>query len=445
MPFLLPLGPTRIGIRRATGTALAPTPHARAIHTEPTMPPTAARSRAASAALVAAALLAAGCPGNDTPPAQPGAAAREQAGPAGEAGPPLEPGAAVEHDVVTVVEGLEHPWGLAFLPDGALLVTERPGRLRLVRDGRLEPQPIAGVPQVRARGQGGLLDVALHPDFANNRLVYLTYSKPGPRGATTALARGRLEAGRLAGVEDLFIADAWTGADQHFGSRIAFDRDGYLYLTIGDRGTPRRAQDLSDHVGTTIRLHDDGRVPRDNPFAGRAGARDEIFTYGNRNAQGMAVHPGTGELWQSEHGPRGGDELNRMVAGANYGWPGASFGNHYDGRRIADPAPGDGFQPPVAHWTPAIAPAGMTIYDGDAFPHWRGDLFIAALAGQHLRRVRVEGGEVVEQERLLDRGQRLRHVATGPDGLLYVLVDARRAPLLRIQPATARETAAPPP
>jgi aldose sugar dehydrogenase len=353
-------------------------------------------------------------PGNDTPGA----------------------GEPVAHRVATVVEGLEHPWGMAFLPDNeGILVTERPGRLRLVRNGQLQPQPIAGVPQVRAQAQGGLLDVALHPNFASNRLVYLSYSKPGPQGATTAVARGRLEEDRLVGTTDIFVAEAWGSGGQHFGSRLVFDRNGLLYLTIGDRGTPARAQNLQDHAGATLRLHDDGRVPQDNPFVGRGDARLEIFTYGNRNAQGMALHPETGEIWQNEHGPRGGDEINRMVAGRNYGWPEFSFGNHYDGRPIPDPRPDAGVELPLLHWTPSIAPSGMTIYTGDAFPQWRGDVFSGALAGQHLNRVRFDGNRSVEQERLLqDRGQRIRAVVTGPDGLIYLLVDGSRAPMLRLEP-----------
>jgi aldose sugar dehydrogenase len=375
--------------------------------------------------IVALAALLAGCPG-------PGESAPERA----QLDPPRTENP-VPHRVATVVEGLEHPWGMAFLPgDEGILVTERAGRLRLVRGGQLHPQPIAGIPAVWAEGQGGLLDVALHPDFGRNRLVYLSYSKPGPQGATTAVARGRLEDGRLAEVQDVFVADAWGRGSRHFGSRIVFDRGGYLYLTIGDRGEDPRAQNPRDHAGTTIRLHDDGRVPGDNPFVGRDDARDEIYTYGNRNAQGMAVHPETGEVWQHEHGPAGGDEINRMVAGRNYGWPEVSFGNQYDGRPIPDPQPGRGFEMPLLHWTPSIAPSGMTIYTGDVFPQWRGDVFSGALVGQHLNRVRFEGDRPVEQERLLEgREQRIRDVRTGPDGLIYLLVDARRAPMLRLEPA----------
>jgi aldose sugar dehydrogenase len=354
----------------------------------------------------------------------------------------LEPaGAQGTHavEIQRVVEGLEHPWGMAFLPDGSILVTERPGRLRLVRDGSLHPEPIAGVPQVRAQGQGGLLDVALHPGFASNRLVYLSYSKPGEGGGTTAVARGRLDGHRLVDVADVFVADAWGNGGQHFGSRLVFDRNGYLYVTIGDRGQMQRAQNTADHVGTTLRLHDDGRVPRDNPFVGREG-RDEIFTYGNRNAQGMVVHPRTGEIWQNEHGPRGGDEINLIRPGRNYGWPLATGGVNYDGTPISQRGHGDGLEPPVVEWTPSIAPSGMTVYEGDVFPAWRGDFFSGALAGRHLRRVRIMDGRAVEQESLLeDAGMRFRDVRTGPDGFLYLLVDAGSAPLLRLVPASGGE------
>jgi aldose sugar dehydrogenase len=357
-------------------------------------------------------------------------------GPAENLEPPSVDGAPVEFRVTTVVDGLEHPWGMAFLPDDeGILVTERSGRLRLVRNGVLQPQPVGGVPQVRAQGQGGLLDVALHPEFATTRLVYLSYSKPGPQGATTAVARGRLEGGQLTGVQDIFVADAWTSGGRHFGSRLAFGEDGKLYVTVGERGLMQPAQQLGNHVGTTVRLHDDGRAPADNPFAGQQSARPEIFVYGQRNVQAMAVHPQTGQVWQAEHGPRGGDALNVLRAGANYGWPDYSFGNHYDGRPSPDPPQGNAIEVPITHWTPAIAPSGMTFYTGAAFPQWRGDLFIGSLVGQHVRRVRLDGRSVAGQERLLEgRGQRIRDVRTGPDGLIYLLVDAPSAPLLRLEP-----------
>ncbi len=337
--------------------------------------------------------------------------------------------------VVTVATGLANPWGMAFLPGGDILVTERPGRLRIIRNGKLDPQPVAGVPEVHARGQGGLMDVALHPNFASNRLVYLTYSKPGARGATTAVARGRFEGNRLASVQDIFVADAWASTGVHFGSRMVFDRDGYLYLTIGDRGTMKNAQDQSDHTGNSLRLHDDGRVPKDNPFVGRSGARPEIFTYGNRNIQGMAVHPRTGQIWANEHGARGGDEINLLRAGRNYGWPAITHGVNYNGQPISSRNVAPGMEQPVLHWTPSIAPSGMAFYTGDAFPQWRGNIFNGALAGMHLRRVVLDGTRVVSQEKLLDGyGRRIRDVRNGPDGLLYLLVDDAKAPVLRLEP-----------
>jgi aldose sugar dehydrogenase len=270
--------------------------------------------------------------------------------------------------VVTVVDGLAHPWGMAFLPGGDILVTERPGRLRLVRNGKLQREPVGGVPEVWARGQGGLLDVALHPAFATNRLVYLSYSKPGPRGATTAVARGRFEDGRLTAVEDIFVADAWSENRIHFGSRLVFDRDGLLFVTVGDRGddtglgTRQRAQNLGDHAGSTLRLHDDGRVPDDNPFVGREGARPEIWSYGHRNAQGMTLHPETGAIWQHEHGPRGGDEVNVIRRGANYGWPVVTHGINYIGTKISDQREGAGIEKSLLVWVPSIAPSGMAFY-----------------------------------------------------------------------------------
>ncbi len=325
-----------------------------------------------------------------------------------------------------------------------MLVTERPGRLRLIRDGKLS-EPIAGVPEVFVRQQGGLLDVAVHPNFAQNRLVYLSFSKPGANGATTAVVRGRFEGNRLSNVEEIFEARAWGQGGAHFGSRLVFDREGYLYITVGDRGDQpnrganQRAQNPRDHAGTTLRVHDDGRVPRDNPFVGRNDVLPEIYTYGNRNAQGMAIHPSTGEIWQNEHGARGGDEINRIQAGRNYGWPIVTHGVNYDRSSITDRTEAPGIEPPLLHWTPSIAPSGMTFYTGDAFPQWRGNVFVGALAGQHLRRVVFDGNQVVSQERLLaNAGHRIRDVRTGPDGYLYLLVDAPSAPVLRLEPAGSR-------
>ncbi len=349
---------------------------------------------------------------------------------------PGDPGGTHAYTVNELVTGLAHPWGMAFLPGGDVLVTERQGRVRLIRGGVLRPEPVSGAPQAQAGGQGGMLDIVIHPDFGSNRLVYISYSKPVANGRTTAVARARWEDDRLQGLEDVFVAQAAGTAGQHFGSRIAFDPAGYMYLTIGDRGNGNRSADLSDHAGTTIRLHDDGSVPDDNPFVGREDALPEIYTYGNRNAQGMAIHPETGDVWQNEHGPRGGDEINVMQAGEDYGWPRFNFGNHYDGGPIPDPDPDGDTVLPLLHWTPSIAPSGMAFYTGDRFPNWRGHVFNGALAGRHLRRVAFDGTEVVEQEQLLaDYGARIRDVRDGPDGYIYVLTDSPNGALARLEPA----------
>ena len=335
-----------------------------------------------------------------------------------------------------LVEGLEHPWSVAFLPGGDMLITERPGRLRLVRAGRLLPDAVAGVPEVWARGQGGLLDVAPHPEFARNRLVYLSYSKPGPRGATTALARARLEDMRLAGFEDLFVAEAWGRGGAHFGSRIVFDREGRIFLSVGERGEKTPSQDLASHKGKIVRLAEDGRAAPGNPFAGRAGALPEIFSYGHRNPQGMALHPATGALWANEHGARGGDEINLVRPGVNYGWPVITLGVDYSGAKIGEGTHKEGMEQPLHHWTPSIAPSGMAIYDGAAFPKWRGSVFSGALVLQHLNRVAFDGTRPVRQERLLtELRQRIRDVRQGPDGYLYILTDEPRGVLARLVPA----------
>ncbi len=341
--------------------------------------------------------------------------------------------------VTTVADGLVHPWGLAFLPDGAMLVTERPGRLRLLRRNGALSEPIAGLPEVYARGQGGLLDVALHPDFADNGLIYLSYAAPGAGGAGTEVARARLdrEGLRLREVEVIFRAHPKVPGSGHFGSRLAFGRDGHLFVTLGDRRNYMdEAQNLTNHLGAVLRLHPDGRVPADNPFADRADARPEIFTYGHRNVQGMAVHPEDGAIWTHEHGPRGGDEVNILKPGANYGWPEVTYGIDYDGSIISEDTHAPGMTQPVVYWDPSIAPSGMAFYDGEAFPAWRGDLFVGALAHTHLRRLELEGREVVGQEVLLGGlGARIRDVRAGPDGALYVLTDARDGRLLRLSPA----------
>ena len=340
--------------------------------------------------------------------------------------------------VVKIVEGLEHPWGLAFLPDGRKLVTERPGRLRIVeKDGKLESQPVAGVPAVAAVGQGGLLDVALHPRFTENSLVYLSYSARGEGGVGTEVARGRLAGSGLEDLRIIFRQQPKGGGGHHFGSRLVFDREGFLYITLGDRGEMERAQKSDDHAGSVIRLHDDGRVPADNPFHGKSGWRPEKYTLGNRNMQGAALHPRTGRLWTHEHGPQGGDEINVIRAGANYGWPVITYGVNYGlGTRIGEGTHKAGMEQPLYYWVPSIAPSGMAFYTGDKFPRWQGDLFVGALRDQILVRLKLEGEKVVSEERMLKNVLgRIRDVRNGPDGFLYLLTDERRGVLARIEPA----------
>jgi len=343
---------------------------------------------------------------------------------------------AVRVEVVT--EGLRNPWAIAFLPDGSALVTERGGQLRLVgADGRLDPRPIGGVPPVAARGQGGLLDVALHPGFAGNGWVYLSYAGERDGLIGTEVARGRLRGHALEDVEVLFEAQPKSRGGRHFGSRLRFAPDGRLIVTLGDRGDRARAQDLADHAGSVIRLADDGAVPGDNPLVTTPGARPEILTYGNRNVQGLAVEPGTGALWATEHGPQGGDEVNVLRAGTNYGWPVITYGRNYGiGTRIGEGESRPGMAQPVIHWTPSIAPSGLAFYTGDRFPAWRGNLFAGALKYELLVRMEVHDGRVVHQERLLEGLLgRIRDVRNGPDGLLYLLTDARDGALVRLVPA----------
>jgi len=344
-----------------------------------------------------------------------------------------------EHDfrVVVLTRGLEHPWGLAFLPDGRLLVTERPGRLRLVAaDGTLDPRPVEGLPPIAAQGQGGLLDVALHPQFAENGLVYLSYAARGTGGIGTEAARGRLVDHRLEDVKVLFRQQPKSGGGRHFGSRLVFDRQGQFYITLGDRGEMARAQKLDDLAGKIVRLTADGQIPADNPFVNRTGARPEIYSLGNRNVQGAALHPVTGELWTHEHGPQGGDEVNVIRAGRNYGWPVITYGVEYViGTKIGEGTQKPGMEQPLHIWVPSIAPSGLAFYQGDRFPGWRGDLFVGALRGQMLVRLRFDGEKLVREERLLE-GElgRIRDVRAGPDGYLYLLTDADDGVIARLEP-----------
>ncbi|MGH6926230.1 MAG: PQQ-dependent sugar dehydrogenase [Propylenella sp.] len=345
--------------------------------------------------------------------------------------------------VQTIADGLDHPWGIVFLPDGSALVTERSGSLRRVSlDGALS-DPVAGVPEVDARDQGGLLDVALDPGFADNRLVYLSFSEPGPdRTNSTAVARGALnaDATALEGVEVIFSQQPKLPSTKHFGSRLVFDGEGHLFVTLGERSDERfrvQAQDLNSHLGKIVRINPDGSVPEDNPFVGQEGALPEIWSYGHRNIQAAAINPETGALWEIEHGPRGGDELNIPEPGKNYGWPEVSFGVNYSGSPVGTgQSDGPGFEDPIYQWTPVIAPSGMAFYTGDAFPEWKGDLFVGGLASTALVRLELNGNSVVHEERILDdAGRRIRDVVEGPEGALYLITDEDNGEVLRISAA----------
>lgn len=350
------------------------------------------------------------------------------------------------HDfrVETIAEGLENPWSVEKLPDGSYLISERSGRLRVVREGKLEPEPVRGTPEVWARGQGGLLDIELHPKFAENGWIYLSYSKPVRKGALTAIVRGRIRDGAWVDEQVIFDPPAGqaTGNHVHFGCRMDFDAEGFLYFTIGDRGdrpTPENNAQRTDNVmGKVHRMHDDGRVPEDNPFVRTPGAAPTIWTLGNRNIQGLRFQPGTGLLWANEHGPRGGDELNIIRKGLNYGWPVVSYGINYNGTSFTDKTEAPGMEPPVVHWTPSIASCGMDFYRGEAFPRWKGNLFISALASQQLVRVVIEGERVVHQEVLLQGTGRMRDVRCFDDGAVTVVYDEARGgggKVVRLVPA----------
>ncbi len=373
------------------------------------------------------------------------------------------------HDfrVVEVANGLVNPFDLTFTPEGDLLITERPGRLRIVRDGVLLPEPVEGLPDVLALGRGamsmngleqaGLRDVALHPGFETNRLLYISYTKPGADSlGSLAVVRGRFENDRLSEVEEVFHASAdGNGSERSsmWGGRLAFDGNGYLFVTLGDRQWPsvgdlwaHPAQDLSNHNGSTVRIHDDGRVPSDNPFVDDPGALPEIWTIGHRNAQGMAVHPETGDVWQNEHGPQGGDEVNLIQPGLNYGWPVVGYGVHYrTGAAIHQGTHLDGMEPPTHVWVPSIGVSGMLFYTGDAFPDWKGDMLVGGLSGQRLVRLRMDGQTVSREETLLQDIGRIRDVAQGPDGYIYLAldggerwVDGPPTAIVRLEPAGRR-------
>lgn len=335
----------------------------------------------------------------------------------------------------TVASDLEHPWSIAFLPNGEQLVTERAGRLRLIRDGQLLEEPVAGVPEVAATGQGGLLDILLHPDFQQNRLLFLSYAHRTSEGMTTRVARAEYRDQALQDVRVIFEALPRSGVSRHFAGRMVIPADGHLYVAVGDRGERDRAQDINDDAGAVHRITLEGDAPDSNPFHGQNGA-NTLFTLGNRNIQGMTLHPDTGEIWSHEHGPRGGDEVNVIEAGTNYGWPVITYGINYSGTPITDQTHKEGMAQPLHYWDPSIAPSGMAFYTGDDFPQWQGDLFVGALKMQKLVRLELDGREITGEEDLLtESGRRIRSVAMGPDGHLWLLTDESDGQVLRILPA----------
>ncbi|MBY0532065.1 MAG: PQQ-dependent sugar dehydrogenase [Xanthobacteraceae bacterium] len=343
--------------------------------------------------------------------------------------------------VEVIASGLQNPWGLVFLPDGRALVTERPGRLRIIgKDNKLS-DPIGGVPEVAAVGQGGLLDVALSPNFAKDNLVFLSFAEPrGAAGSSTSVARGRLvEKDGKAALEDvkiIFRQEPARLGGFHFGSRLVFARDGNLFVTTGERNLKTPSQDLTNHIGKIIRITPDGGVPKDNPFVNDKNAMPEIWSWGHRNVQGAVLHPVTGKLWLTEHGPRGGDEINIPEAGKNYGWPVIGYGIDYSGSKIHENTHKEGMEQPIHHWTPSIAPSGAMFYTGDLFPEWKGNLFTGSLVFTSVYRIEVNGEKFVKEEPLLEKlGDRIRDVRQAPDGAIWLLTDARNGKVLRLTPA----------
>jgi glucose/arabinose dehydrogenase len=371
---------------------------------------------------------------------------------AARAQPPGPPGE--QFKVVTVVDGLKNPWSMAWLPNGDMLVTERGGALRIVRSGKLLPDPVAGTPKVRAQGQGGLFDVVLHPKYAQNHYIYLSYAKPNEDGklGTTAVTRAKFENDKLSDIKEIFVADAWADTPGHFGARMAFDKDGYLFLSVGDRMEGLRpegmdptklathhSQLLVNHQGKILRLKDDGTAPPDNPFVGREGAKPEIWSYGHRNPQGLAINPETNELWETEHGPQGGDEFNNIQKGKNYGWPVIGYGANYTvGTEIHSDRYKAGMEQPVAFWVPSIAICGLAFYEGDKFPNWKGNAFVGGMSAyRQLARLSINGHTLTNREPLLLTQYRIRDVRVGPDGYVYIATDniySQPTSIIRLEP-----------
>ncbi|GAB3911088.1 PQQ-dependent sugar dehydrogenase [Larkinella knui] len=350
-----------------------------------------------------------------------------------------KPGLAPTLKIDTVVSGLKMPWAMAFLPDGNLLVTERPGQLRLVKNGQLDPTPINGLPPILYKGQGGLLDINLHPNYKENGWIYISYSSPKADGeegdgANTALLRARLKDHDLVDVKVLFKASPNVTGAPHFGGRIVFDKKGYVFLSLGERGQKERSQDLSTDQGKVVRLHDDGRIPKDNPFVGQANARPEIWSYGHRNPQGMTIHPTTGVIWEHEHGPQGGDEVNIVEKGKNYGWPLITFGIDYDNSIISKDTARAGMEQPVIYWRPSIAPCGMTFVTSPKFKEWNGDLLVGSMKFTYIKHCVVRGNKIVSQEIIADKIGRVRDLRQGPDGNIYVVLE-NSGKIVKMSPA----------
>lgn len=340
-----------------------------------------------------------------------------------------------DFNLIEITDGLEYPWGMAFLPDGNILVTEKTGRLTRVNVETGKKQNITGLPEIAEIGQGGLLDVLVHPDFQSNKTIFLSYAGRSDRGYGTEVVRAQIDGSKLTNMKNIFEAVPKTRGRVHFGSRLLWGVDNKIYITLGERGQMDEAQDPKTHLGSTIRINEDGSVPDDNPFYNHEHYRPEIFTYGNRNVQGIALHPETNEIWSHEHGPKGGDEINILKSGNNYGWPKITYGIDYTGFEITDKTSAPGMEQPILYWAPSIAPCGMIFYQGNKFPKWQGDIFVGALVQTHLRRVRIENGKVIEQEELLKRfEERIRDVELGPDGYIYIVNDSLDGKLMRLEP-----------
>ncbi len=335
--------------------------------------------------------------------------------------------------VDTLSNELSNPWGIAFLPDGKILVTEKAGEIRIFKDGALLPEKMTGVPEVFASGQGGLLDIKTHPDYADNGWIYITYSKPGEGGAATAMIRGKIDGNALVQTEELFRAQPYIKSGHHFGSRIAFDGKGHVFVSTGERGTKPNAQNLENHYGKVIRLNEDGSVPNDNPFVNTPKAKPEIWSYGHRNVQGMVYDDASNTLFAHEHGPKGGDEINIVLPGKNYGWPVITYGIDYDGSTISEISEKEGLEQPIHYWDPSIAPCGMAIVTSNKFPNWKGDLLIGALSHTHVVRVELDNKTFAGEEKLLEGVGRVRAVAESPDGFIYVATESPGM-LLKLSP-----------